>query len=63
MFLFLLVIALIFLIAGGIGLIFIFLTWDTGSANWIQGVITFGTFAVIGLASLGFLFVFPEEIE
>ena len=63
MFLLLLILALIFVVAGGVGLIFIFITWDAGSAHWIQGIITFGAFAAVGLVSLGFLIMFPEEIE
>ena len=63
MFLLLLILALIFVVAGGAGLIFTFITWDTGNAHWIQGIITFGAFAAVGLVSLGFLIMFPQEIE
>ncbi|MFC2071888.1 hypothetical protein ACFLUU_04120 [Chloroflexota bacterium] len=63
MFLYLLIIALIFVVAGGGGLIFTFINWDAGSTHWIQGIIIFGTFAAVGLVSLGFLIMFPEEIE
>ncbi|MFC2041082.1 hypothetical protein ACFLTY_02020 [Chloroflexota bacterium] len=63
MFLLLLILALIFDVAGVIGLIFTFSTWDAGSAQWIQGIITFGTFTAVGLVSLAFLFMFPQEIE
>ncbi|MFC2056782.1 hypothetical protein ACFLTO_04340 [Chloroflexota bacterium] len=63
MFLLLLILALIFVVAGGFGLIFIFITWDIGSPHWIQGMITFGAFIAFGLTSIGFLIKFPEELE
>ncbi|MFC1862110.1 hypothetical protein ACFLX6_02345 [Chloroflexota bacterium] len=63
MFLLLLIIALIFVVAGGVGLIHTFITWDAGNPHWVQGIITCGAFAAVGLASLGFLFMFPEELE
>ena len=62
-FILLLILALIFVVAGGVGLIFTIITWDVGHANWIQGIITFGTFAAVGLVSLIFLIMFPGEIE
>lgn len=63
MFLVVLIIGLVFLIAGGIGL---FITNTAGvqaGINLIQGNITFSTFTIVGIAIIIFLGIFGSEIE
>ena len=63
MFLFLMVLALIFLIAGGIGLFYTNIYITGGSHSWVQGNIAFGAFTAIGIVMLIFMAVFGQEIE
>lgn len=45
----LIIIGLIFFLAGGIGLLLTNNNLDSGDIQWILGNVTFGTFAVVGL--------------
>jgi len=45
----LIIIGLIFFIAGGIGLLLTNNNLDSGDIQWILGNVTFGTFTVVGL--------------
>lgn len=45
----LIIIGLIFFIAGGIGLLLTNNNLDSGDVQWILGNVTFGTFIVVGL--------------
>ena len=63
MFVFSMILALIFLVAGGIGLFHINLNLVAGTNLWIYGNITFGTFTVVGIAILVFMAIFNTEFE
>ena len=63
MFLFLIFVAMVFFIAGGVGLFYTHTTLVAGSPNWVQGNITYGTFTIVGLATIIFLVIFGSEIE
>ena len=63
MFLFFMIMALIFLIAGGVGLFYTFVNLASGDPLWVFGVIAFGTFAVVGLAVLVFLAMYNQEFD
>jgi hypothetical protein len=63
MFVFSMILALIFLIAGGIGLFHININLVAGTNLWIYGNITFGTFTVVGIAILVFMAIFNTEFE
>ena len=63
MFLLFLIVALILLIAGGIGLFLTNANYIFGNLNWILGNLTFGTFTILGLALILFLTIFSSEIE
>jgi hypothetical protein len=63
MFLFFMIIALIFLIAGGVGLFYTFVNLVSSDPLWVFGLITFGTFAIVGLGVLVFLALFNTEFE
>ncbi len=58
---FFLILALIFLIAGGVGLFHVNVYVTAGSNLWIYGNITFGVFAIVGLAILVFIALFNAE--
>jgi hypothetical protein len=63
MFLFFMIMALIFLIAGGVGLFYTFVNLASGDPLWVFGIITFGTFAIVGLAVLVFLAIYNQEFD
>lgn len=63
MFVFFMIIALIFLISGGVGLFYTNINLASGTHLWIFGNITFGTFTVIGIGALVFMALFNKEFE
>jgi hypothetical protein len=63
MFLFFMILALIFLIAGGVGLFYTFVNLTGGEPLWVFGIIVFGTFTIVGLAVLVFLGLFNQEFD
>jgi hypothetical protein len=63
MFIFFMILALIFLISGGIGLFHTNINLASGSNLWIYGNITFGTFTIVGIAILLFMALFNKEFD
>ena len=63
MLLFFTILGLIFLISGGVGLFHVNTHLASGTDLWIYGNITFGTFAVFGLAILIFIAIFNIEFD
>ena len=63
MFIFFMILGLIFLISGGVGLFYTNVNIDSGTALWIVGNITFGTFAIFGIAILVFMAIFNAEFD
>ena len=63
MFLFFMILALIFLIAGGIGLFYTNINFAANSHYWIYGNLTFGTFTIVGIAIIIFMALFNAEFE
>ena len=63
MFVFFMIMALIFLIAGGIGLFHVNVNLGAGTNLWIYGNITFGVFTIVGLALIIFLALFNQEFD
>ncbi|MCK4274826.1 MAG: hypothetical protein KAW90_08015 [Dehalococcoidales bacterium] len=57
------IMALIFLIAGGIGLFYTNVNLGSGSALWVFGNITFGVFTIVGIALIIFLALFNTEFD
>jgi hypothetical protein len=55
--------ALIFLIAGGIGLFYTNVNLGSGSTLWVFGNITFGVFTIVGIALIIFLALFNQEFD
>ena len=50
MLLFFMLMALVFLIAGGVGLFYVNVNLGSGSAVWVVGNIAFGVYTFVGLA-------------
>ena len=63
MFVFFMVLALIFLIAGGVGLFYTNINMASGSHLWVQGNITYGTFTAVGALTLFFMAIFGHQID
>jgi hypothetical protein len=63
MIVFLMIIALVFMITGGIGLFYTNVNLGSGTALWIFGNLTFGMFAFFGLAIIIFMAIFNAEFE
>ena len=63
MFLFFMILALVFLVAGGAGLFYTFVNLTSGDPLWVFGLIAFGTFALVGVAVLVFLAAFNQEFD
>ena len=63
MFIFFMILALIFLVAGGVGLFHTNVHLAAHTNLWIYGNITFGTFAVVGIAVLVFMAIFNKEFD
>jgi hypothetical protein len=57
------IMALIFLIAGGIGLFHVNVNLGVGTNLWIYGNITFGVFTIVGIALIIFLALFNQEFD
>lgn len=63
MFLLMMVIGLIFLIAGGFGLFVVNINMIVGDHAWIIGNITFSVFLVVGVLILLFMAIFNREFD
>jgi hypothetical protein len=63
MFIFFLIVGLIFLISGGFGLFYTNTSVVSGTALWVFGNITFGTFVVFGVAILIFMAIYNAEFD
>ncbi|OGO06664.1 MAG: hypothetical protein A2Y92_05295 [Chloroflexi bacterium RBG_13_57_8] len=63
MLIFFLIVALAFLISGGIGLFYTNAYLAAGTTLWVFGNITFGMFAFFGLAIIVFMAIFNAEFD
>jgi hypothetical protein len=63
MIIFLMIIALVFLITGGIGLFYTNVNVASGTTLWMFGNLTFGMFAFFGLAIIIFMAIFNAEFD
>ena len=63
MFIFFLILALIFLISGGIGLFYTNINFVASSHYWIYGNLTFGTFTIVGIGIIIFMALYNTEFE
>ena len=63
MFIFFMILGLIFLISGGIGLFYVNTHVFMDASIQFIGNLTFGTFAIFGIAILVFLAIFNAEFD
>ncbi len=63
MIIFFLVLSIIFLISGGVGLFYTNANLTAWSTLWVFGNLTFGTFALFGLAIIIFMAIFNAEFD
>ena len=63
MFIIVMLVGLIFLVAGGAGLFYTLANIPGGTDLWVVGLIAFGAFAVLGIAVLIFLAIFNTEFD
>jgi hypothetical protein len=63
MFTFFMILALVFLIAGGAGLFYVNVNVASGTPLWMVGNIAFGVFAIVGLMILIFMAIFNTEFD
>jgi len=55
------IIGIILFFAGGVGLTITFINYDVASLPWINGLLTYGVFALLGLAVIIFLLLVPHD--
>jgi hypothetical protein len=63
MLIFFLILGIIFLVSGGIGLFYTNANLEAWSTLWVFGNLTFGTFALFGLAIIIFLAIYNTEFD
>jgi len=63
MLIFFLILGIIFLVSGGIGLFYTNANLGAWSTLWVFGNLTFGTFALFGIAIIIFLAIYNTEFE
>lgn len=63
MLIFFLVIALVFLVSGGVGLFYTNVNVGAGTTLWVLGNLGFGTFVFFGLAIIVFMAIFNAEFD
>jgi hypothetical protein len=63
MIIFLMIMALVFLITGGVGLFYTNTSLVSGTTLWVFGNLTFGVFTFFGLAIIVFMAIFNAEFD
>ena len=63
MFTFFMILALVFLVSGGIGLFHVNVNLASSSNLWLYGNLTFGTFTAVGIAIIIFMALFNSEFD
>jgi len=63
MLIFFLILALVFLVSGSIGLFYTNANLGAWTTLWVFGNLTFGTFALFGLAIIIFMAIFNAEFD
>ena len=55
------IVGIILLLAGGTGIILTSINYPVGILDWVEGILTFGVFAILGIAAIVILTVTPRE--
>ena len=55
------VVALLLLVAGSIGLILTCSNYSPVTLDWVEGILTYGIFVILGLSTVVFITLTPRE--
>lgn len=55
------IVGIILLLAGGTGIILTSINYPVGILDWVEGILTFGVFTILGIAAIVILTVTPRE--
>ncbi len=55
------IVALLLLVAGSIGLILTCGNYPPATLDWIEGILTYGIFVILGLSAIVFVTLTPRE--
>ena len=55
------IIGIILLVAGGTGIVLTCINYPVATLNWIEGILTFGVFTILGIAAIVILTLTPRE--
>ena len=55
------IVGLLLLAAGGVGLILTWINYPVSSLDWIEGLITYGVFTLLGIAMIVMIVLTPRE--
>ncbi|MEJ2740020.1 MAG: hypothetical protein P8105_09385 [Dehalococcoidia bacterium] len=47
--------------AGSVGMVLTWINYQIATLNWIEGILTYGVFVVLGLVIIGFILMTPRE--
>ena len=55
------IVGIILLLAGGTGIVVTCINYTLATLNWIEGILTFGVFVILGIATIVILTITPRE--
>ena len=55
------IVGIILFITGGTGIVLTSINYSVATLNWIEGLLTFGTFTILGIATIIVLLLTPRE--
>ena len=55
------IVGIILLVAGGTGIVLTSVNYPVATLDWIEGILTFGVFTILGIAAIVILTLTPRE--
>ena len=55
------IVGILLFVAGCVGVALTWINYNLGSLHWIEGLLTFGVFALVGLAVIIMIVMTPKE--
>jgi hypothetical protein len=52
---------IVLLAAGSVGMVLTWINYQIASLNWIEGILTYGVFLILGLVVIAFILMTPRE--
>ena len=52
---------IVLLAAGSVGIVLTWINYQIASLNWIEGILTYGVFLILGLVVIAFILMIPRE--